>query len=103
VSNGGGTQPRWSHDGRELFFLDAKNRLMSAEIRRSTTFDVGDLRPLFDASAYAIDNFHTSYDVLPGGGGFVFNRQVRLGRETTTRLVLVDNWFADVRGRTGGR
>jgi serine/threonine-protein kinase len=103
VSNGGGTQPRWSHDGRELFFLDAKNRLMSAEIRRSTTFDVGDLRPLFDASAYAIDNFHTSYDVLPGGGGFVFNRQVRLGRETMTRLVLVDNWFADVRGRTGGR
>ena len=34
VSNGGGMQPRWAADGRELFYLDGTGRLVAAQIRR---------------------------------------------------------------------
>ncbi len=38
VSTGGGAQPRWSPDGRELFFLDGTAHLMAAQVRPGATF-----------------------------------------------------------------
>jgi serine/threonine-protein kinase len=100
VSNGGGSQPRWSPDGRELFYGDGTGRLVAAQIRAGPAFEVAELRPLFDASGFAIDLFHTSYEVLPGGRGFVFLRQRQSAQAATTPpIVLVENWFADLRAR----
>jgi serine/threonine-protein kinase len=100
VSNGGGTQPRWSPDGRELFYVDASQRLIAAQIRPGPTFEVTELKPLFDASGFSVDAFHQSYEVLPGGRGFAFLRQ-RQSNQTATAppVVLVENWFADLRAR----
>jgi serine/threonine-protein kinase len=100
VSNGGGTQPRWSPDGRELFYVDASQRLIAAQIRPGPTFEVTELKPLFDASGFSVDAFHQSYEVLPGGLGFAFLRQ-RQSNQTATAppVVLVENWFADLRAR----
>ena len=100
ASNGGGLQPRWSSDGRELFYLDSGNHLIAAQVRSGTTFEVGELKPLFDASQYTIDPFHTSYDVMPGGRGFVFLRPRQTGRVAGPTIVEAENWFADVRART---
>ncbi len=102
VSNGGGMEPRWSPDGRELYFVSGAGRLVAARIRASALgIEVPELTPLFDTSPYAIDIFHTSYEVLPDGTGFLFTRQrdVRtLGSQTG--LVEAENWFAEVRART---
>jgi serine/threonine-protein kinase len=101
VSNGGGLEPRWSPDGRELFYLDGV-RLVAAQIRPTPTFEVTDLRPLFDASAYLVDPFHQSYDVLPGGRAFIFLRPRQAARAAAgVPVVEAENWFADVRARTG--
>jgi serine/threonine-protein kinase len=101
VSNGGGMEPRWSPDGRELYFLDGAVHLVAATVRASAAgVDVTELKPLFDASGMAIDMFHTSYDVLPGGRGFVFARQRSDPTATQPALVEAENWFADVRART---
>jgi len=100
VSNGGGSQPRWSPNGRELFYLDGALRVVAAQIRAAPAFEVTELRPLFDASGFATDPFHQSYEVLPGGRGFVFLRQRQSAQVATTPpVVLVDNWFADLRAR----
>jgi serine/threonine-protein kinase len=101
VSNGGGLEPRWSPDGRELYFLDG-TRLVAIPVRASsTTFDTGEPQPLFEASRFVIDIFHTSYEVLPGGRGFIFTRQRETGRPATQpALVQAENWFADVRVKT---
>jgi serine/threonine-protein kinase len=101
VSNGGGLEPRWSPDGRELYFLDG-TRLVAVPVRASsTTFDTGEPQPLFEASRFVIDIFHTSYEVLPGGRGFIFARQRETGRPATQpALVQAENWFADVRAKT---
>jgi Tol biopolymer transport system component len=100
VSNSGGSEPVWSPDGRELYFLNGAQHLVAATIRATSTIDVTDLKPLFDASALAIDVFHTSYAVLPGGRGFVFARQRTERTTAQPALVEAENWFADVRART---
>jgi len=100
VSNGGGSQPRWSPDARELFFLNGEARLVAAQVRAAPAFEVIELRPLFDASGFTIDAFHQSLDVLPRGRGFAFMRLRQSSQTPTTApVVQVDNWFADVRAR----
>jgi Tol biopolymer transport system component len=100
VSNGGGAQPVWSPDGRELYFLDGASQLVAAEIRTAPSFEVIGRRPLFDAVRFVLDAFHQSYDVTPDGRAFIFAR----GRASTRasdlpRPVLVEHWFTDLRGR----
>src|SRR4029077_3205922 len=65
ISNGGGSQPRWSPDGHELFFIDAGAHLASARVQTTPTFAVGAVTQLFDVSGYVLDVFHQSYDVTP--------------------------------------
>ena len=102
MSNGGGLEPRWSPDGREPHFLDG-TRLVAVPVRASSTaFDTGDPRPLFDASGFSIDIFHTSYEVLPDGRGFIFARPRETGRPAAqAALVQAENWFTDVRAKAG--
>jgi Tol biopolymer transport system component len=100
VSNGGGVEPRWSSDGRELYFLGGDD-LIAAQIRATHGFEVTELKPLLSAAGYLIEGFHQSYDVLPGGKGLVFRRpwgqDPALGTPT---VVEAENWLADVRART---
>ena len=68
----------------------------------STAFDTGDPQRLFDASGFSIDIFHTSYEVLPDGRGFIFARPRETGRPAAqAALVQAEDWFADVRAKAG--
>ncbi|HKT61120.1 MAG TPA: hypothetical protein VJQ46_13800, partial [Gemmatimonadales bacterium] len=100
VSNGGGFQPRWSSDGRALYF-GSGDRLMAAEIRTAHGFEVTELKPVLSTAGYPTDRFHQSYDVLPGGKGLVFPRPWQTGPAAAAATVVeAENWFADVRART---
>jgi serine/threonine-protein kinase len=105
VSNGGGTEPRWSLDGRELYFLDANTRLTEAQVVRGATFSTGSPRTLFDASNFLRGLFHQSYDVTRDGHFiFIAQRLAASARQPSApaggpRVVRVDNWFRDVRAR----
>jgi serine/threonine-protein kinase len=100
VSNGGGFQPRWSSDGRELYF-GSGDRLIAAQIRRTPGFEVTQLEPVLNAAGFPTDLFHQSYDVLPGGKGLLFPRPWRTGPSAATPTVVeVENWLADVEART---
>ena len=72
VSNGGGAQPVWAPNGRELFYLDGQARLMAAQVQSGPTFEVGSVTPLFDARRFIRDDFHQSYGVTPDGRSFLF-------------------------------
>ncbi len=99
VSNAGGSGPRWSRDGSELYFLDAGSRLIAAQVVRGAAFVATSSRPLFDASAFLLDPFHQSYDVTRDGH-FVFASPRQLATsERAPRMVRVDNWFRDVEAR----
>jgi Tol biopolymer transport system component len=47
ISTQGGSQPQWSRDGKELFFLSPSLDLMSVEIRTPSRFETGVPRMLF--------------------------------------------------------
>jgi hypothetical protein len=51
VSSGGGTQPRWQTEGKELYFLAADGKLMAASVTATgPTFVHGTPVPLFSAA-----------------------------------------------------
>jgi serine/threonine-protein kinase len=100
VSIGGGAAPRWSPDGSELYFLN-DNQLIAARIVTAPTFAVTQRTPLFSVADFDIDFYHPSFEVTPDGRSFLFMASTdRLAhRQSTARLVLVNNWFADLKSR----
>jgi serine/threonine-protein kinase len=100
VSNGGGAQPRWSADGRELFYLDAAGRMVAAQIRTVPDFEVVRLEPLFEASALLLDAFHQSYEVTADGRSFIFLRPHTTRQAAApTRLVVAEHWLSELQDR----
>ena len=58
VSTDGGTEPRWRHDGKELYYYGAKG-LMAVEVKTDgTSFEAGIPKPLFDVSVPANGRNH---------------------------------------------
>jgi Tol biopolymer transport system component len=79
VSVGGGTEPRWRGDGKEIFYLDTKGMLMAVPVGPGPTFSSGTARPLFRVRTRApISNTDVfSYDVVKDGSRFIVNRYVK--------------------------
>jgi serine/threonine protein kinase/Tol biopolymer transport system component len=95
VSSEGGTMPRWSKDGRELFYLGAEGRLMAAEVRLSPSFDSRVPTALFKVSL--LESPDRQYDVSPDGTRFLVNR-VSKGTEAAPMTVVLD-WAAGLEGQ----
>jgi Tol biopolymer transport system component len=72
ISNGGGSQPMWRGDGRELFFLGADGRLFAVPITGSAAFEPGVARPLFQTRVpQNLAPFRSAYAVSPDGQRFL--------------------------------
>ena len=77
ISVGGGDQPVWSRDGKELFFVDPQGALRTVPVSRTP-----DGRPAFGRSALLdvprIGSGHlgTQYDVSPEGRVHFLDRQI---------------------------
>jgi Tol biopolymer transport system component len=69
VSSGGGTEPRWSADGREVFFRSATN-FMAARVESGDPIAVSRPVPLFE-DRYQRNERRGEYAVRPDGKGFV--------------------------------
>ena len=74
VSTAGGKDPAWSRDGRELFYVDVADNMVSVPIRPGSTFAWGVQKVLFPASGYLHNIYGRNYDVSPDGSRFVMLR-----------------------------
>jgi serine/threonine-protein kinase len=100
VSTGGGTEPRWAPNGRELYFLGASGHLIAAEIRPGPGFAVGSSRSLFEVTRFNDEAFHQGYEVTPDGRYFLFSAPRRdAGSTRAPQVVAAENWFADLRAK----
>jgi len=108
VSNSGGEKPRWSGDGRELFYLHQPadpTELMSVAVEPvapGERFRFGERRALFDWPYFNGAQGRT-YDVTPDGQRFI---AVTGGTGTESRaeelqMTVVLNWFTELRERMG--
>ena len=91
VSQSGGREPRWSQDGRELFFFAPDNRLMAAQVRSDgPSFEVGSIRPLFQSRRMGLE---FRYGVAKDGKRFLVNGGLP---QEPSPITLVTNWTAEV-------
>jgi serine/threonine-protein kinase len=95
VSQGGGTEPAWSPDGRELFYRTG-DWMMTVPIVTSPRFSAGRRDSLFTGS-YVPNPTHTNYDVHPDGNRFVMVRS----SESERRVVVALNWLGLLREPAG--
>ena len=93
VSVGGGIMPRWSRDGKELFFISADSKLMSVPVNiTGGTFRPGAPQELFPVpivGGAGINRGHR-WDVAPDGKKFLFN--VTAAATSSAPIMVVVNW-----------
>ncbi len=96
VSRGGGEEPRWRRDGKELYYLAPDGRLMAAEVRTGAGFEAGFPSGLFVTHTRqpisAMDFF--SYDVTPDGQKFLVNTKVDTSNSAPLSVIL--NWSSEM-------
>jgi Tol biopolymer transport system component len=94
LSSGGGEQPRWRGDGKELFYLSSDGRMMAAPVMIGANFDHGTPVALFQATprqpVSLTDRF--VYDVSRDGQRFLINNQVK--QTETAPMSIILNWAA---------
>jgi len=98
VSTHGGTEPLWSHSGKELFYRDAAGNLVSVEVQSAPTFAIGRSTVLFQAARYFSFARGLEYAVAPDDRRFLMIRRAAGG--TPDELVVVDNWFEELKTKS---
>jgi hypothetical protein len=86
----------WSHNGRELFYINGRQEMSSVAVTTSPGFSLGEPQVLFPASDYNLATSAGAYDVGPDGR-FLMVRP--LVGPSETELVLVQNWFEELKAR----
>ena len=72
ISSAGGSNPRWSRDGRELFYLSPEQRIMVAEVSTTPAFEASVPKPLFLARLlFPGVNIRSYYELSPDGQRFL--------------------------------
>jgi hypothetical protein len=90
ISLGGGNEPRWRKDGKELFYLGAYGQLMATEVTAAgSVFQPGTPKALFKAVAVQ------GWDVSADGTRFLFpSVGARSGETASEPFTVVLNWTA---------
>lgn len=97
ISHGGGQQPTWRRDGKELFYIADDRKLMAVSVQSGETFEAGTPIPLFQTNL--IPNTFGStfywernqYMVAANGQRFLMESAVQ---EQTAPITAVFNWTA---------
>ena len=95
VSHDGGTEPRWAHSGRELFYRSGQ-RLMSVAVTPGPTLSFGATRALFSAASYRGARNRQEYDVAPDDKHFVM---IRGQSGAVGAVVYAENWLSELKAR----
>ena len=95
VSNGGGSQPRWSRDGKELLYFAPDSMLMDVSVTTTGgTFQPSAPKPLFRAAILggtgAGPGMAWRWDITPDGKRFLID--TALEEVTASPVTVVLNW-----------
>jgi hypothetical protein len=90
VSKDGGRNPRWSHDGKELFYLSSVGGMMMAvPVSATGVFQAGVPKALFKAPPEVL-----FYDVSSDGKRFLMAAPSPANMSAQSPFTVVQNWQA---------
>ena len=102
ISTGGGDSPRWSPDGREIFYLNSTgDSVMAVPVETEPTFSAGKPRMLFQKIFVAGWQESLPYDIHPDGKRLLMIKP-STGDATVTgphKITIVLNWFEELKQR----
>ncbi|PYT22452.1 MAG: hypothetical protein DMG57_35180 [Acidobacteria bacterium] len=94
VSNGGGCQPRWRRDGKELFYLGLEGKMRSVEVKGGPSLETNAPRILFQTPLRVDALAAAQYVAARDGERFLFGEPVG---EVSKPVTIVLNWTAGVK------
>jgi len=94
ITTAGGRYPVWSHDGRELFYVDAERWVVAVPVRLGSTIDPGAPTRLFRK---ALREFNSGIDVDHQGRFLDYVIESRRSTPELTVFNIVLNWPARLR------
>ena len=100
MSTGGGMQPLWARNGRELFYVAPDGALMAVPVdARGSTWSAGPAVRLFNGRYYNGGDTVSSrqYDVSLDGQQFLMIKQGARNSDAATSIIVVQNWFEELK------
>jgi len=96
VSSGGGQEPRWRNDGKELFYLSRDSKMMAVPVSTGTSFESGSPVALFQTHRRQPISSQDilSYDVSADGQKFLI--ATRVDESAVAPLSVFLNWTSAV-------
>jgi hypothetical protein len=95
ISTDGGYVPKWSRDGKELFYIAADGKFMSVPVNAGATFEAGVPKALFQTwLGVPVGGGYNHYDVSADSQRFLMN--VPVGEGNRSPITVVVNWPAGV-------
>jgi Tol biopolymer transport system component len=100
VSNGGGSQPRWSRDGKELFYFTPGETLMAVDVKATAgTVQLGIPKALFHAPVLGgtggAPGIAWRWDISKDGQRFLINSTLEDSGPASVTVLL--NWQATMK------
>ena len=97
VSVSGGAAPRWSRNGRELYFVDDRDDVMAVPVTLGPPFSAGTPVRLFSGTSFGVPGW--SFDVTADGRRFLMTRPAGGGSAQPDAVVWVENFFAELKAK----
>jgi eukaryotic-like serine/threonine-protein kinase len=95
ISVGGGSHPRWSRDGKEIFYLSADRALMAVAVSTKGPFEAGTPRKLFQTPfGPDVRESRHPYAVAPSGKQFLM---MVPSQSPSAPITVTVNWPAALR------
>ena len=97
VSVAGGTDPVWSHSGKELFYRSGQDALVTVAVHPGATFSFDQPKTLFSTTPYVAIGSVQSFDVSPDDKRFLLLRETAPNERN--ELIEVQNWNQEMKAR----
>jgi len=102
ISTSGGSMPRWSHRGDEIFYMDLRSNLVAVRVTPTPPFSVENRRVLFDASDFLQPSIsRRNFDVSADDQRFLMVQRADGARHG--QVVVVENWPEEMRRKASQR
>ena len=93
ISTEGGTSPRWSPDGRTVYYVQGSS-IVAATLDAGAGIAVASRKVVMDGGVTDVNGQNVNWDIFPDGKQFLYIDQVGQG---LPRIALIQNWVEMVR------